>query len=47
MTLSDVLGSVADSSWEDFSRDNLNATFKNTRLGYAVNALDNHIKTKL
>ncbi len=47
VTLSDALGSVADSSWEDFSRDNLNATLKNTRLGYAVNALDNHIKTKL
>ena len=47
VTLSDVLGAVADNSWEESSKQYLNATLKNTRLGYAVNALDNHIKTKL
>ena len=47
VTLSDVLGTAADNSWEEFSKENLNATLKNTRLGYAVNALDDHIKTKL
>jgi len=47
VTLSDVLGAVADNSWEESSRQYLNATLKNTRLGYAVSALDNHIKAKL
>lgn len=47
VTLSDVLGTVADNSWEESSKQYLNATLKNTRLGYAVTALDNHIKTKL
>jgi len=47
VTLTDVLGTTADNSWEEFSKENLNATLKNTRLGYAVNALDDHIRTKL
>ena len=47
VTLHDILGTINDNSWAESTNQYLNSTLKNTRLGYAVTALDNHIKTKL
>lgn len=47
ITLSDMLGTAADNAWETGLREDLDSTLRNTRLGYAVRALDSHIRTKL
>ena len=47
VTLTDVLGTPADNTWEVESRKDLDATLRNTRLSYAVTSLDNHVKGKL
>jgi hypothetical protein len=47
VTLSDVLGVPSDNTWREFSHDSVNKVMDNTRLGYAVNSLDAHIKGKL